>query len=273
MDPGDSKHERGTVLVVAGTTRTSGAAVLSGLAALRAGAGRLQIATVEPSAAAMSVAVPEALIEGIAATAGGSLDPAVATDRLVERVRRADAVLIGPGFDDLEATARLLPGLLDEIGPHAVLVVDALALRSIASVDEAVMRSLAGRTAFTPNPDEASALVPEATAGVSPSDLAGRAARRHGAVVTVQGQVAAPDGRRWAAEGGAGLGTSGSGDVLAGLVAGAAARGGDAAQAACWGTYLHVAAGTRLGAEVGGVGYLARELLDTVPRVLAELSS
>jgi NAD(P)H-hydrate repair Nnr-like enzyme with NAD(P)H-hydrate dehydratase domain len=60
--------------------------------------------------------------------------------------------------------------------------------------------------------------------------------------------------------------------VLAGLVVGLVGRGADAAQAACWATYLHSAAGERLASAVGGVGFLARELVDQVPRVLAELT-
>jgi ADP-dependent NAD(P)H-hydrate dehydratase len=273
LEAGDSKRERGTVLVVAGTTRTAGAAMLAGVAALRAGAGRLQIATVEASAAALSVAVPEALIEGLPATAGGSIEPASASARLDARVRRADAVLIGPGFDDPEATSALLSWLLGRVGPDAVVVVDALALRSVGSIDDGAMRELAGRAAFTPNRDEASALVGEGQSDAEPGDLGWRAAKRYGAVVTVQGRIAAPDGRRWAAASDvAGLGTSGSGDVLAGLVAGAAARCGDAAQATCWGTYLHLAAGERLSRERATIGFLARELLEAVPAVLSEVA-
>jgi NAD(P)H-hydrate repair Nnr-like enzyme with NAD(P)H-hydrate dehydratase domain len=66
-----------------------------------------------------------------------------------------------------------------------------------------------------------------------------------------------------------GLGTSGSGDVLAGLVAGAAARGGDPAQAACWATYAHTNAAAGLSAEIGEMSFLASELVAAVPRTLA----
>ncbi|MDQ6739673.1 MAG: NAD(P)H-hydrate dehydratase, partial [Actinomycetota bacterium] len=70
-----------------------------------------------------------------------------------------------------------------------------------------------------------------------------------------------------------GLGTSGSGDVLAGAVAGFLARKATPAQAACWATYLHATAGDRLAATIGPISFLARELLDAMPRVLAELST
>ena len=68
----------------------------------------------------------------------------------------------------------------------------------------------------------------------------------------------------------AGTGTSGSGDVLAGAVTGLLARGADAAQAACWATFLHSTAGDRLAARVGRLGFLARELVDQLPVVLSE---
>ena len=88
--------------------------------------------------------------------------------------------------------------------------------------------------------------------------------------MSVYGHTADRDGRVWTdAEGGPGLGTSGSGDVLAGLAAGLLARGADSAQAAVWATHLHAAAGERLSRRVGPLGYLARELLDEVPSVLA----
>ncbi|MCW2756632.1 MAG: NAD(P)H-hydrate dehydratase [Nocardioidaceae bacterium] len=84
--------------------------------------------------------------------------------------------------------------------------------------------------------------------------------------------IARPDGQCWRVPAGhPGLATAGSGDVLAGLLVGLLAREADVDQAACWGTYLHSTAGERLASSVGGIGFLARELTDHVPRVLAEL--
>jgi NAD(P)H-hydrate repair Nnr-like enzyme with NAD(P)H-hydrate dehydratase domain len=67
------------------------------------------------------------------------------------------------------------------------------------------------------------------------------------------------------------MGTSGSGDVKAGVVLGLCARGAEPAQAAAWGAHLHGSAGDRLASALGATGYLARELADQVPKVLAEL--
>jgi NAD(P)H-hydrate repair Nnr-like enzyme with NAD(P)H-hydrate dehydratase domain len=81
--------------------------------------------------------------------------------------------------------------------------------------------------------------------------------------------VCEPSGRRWRlGTGTVGLGTSGSGDILAGVVAGLAARGADPAQATVWATHVHAEAGDRLTPRIG---YLASELGEEIPRVMQEL--
>ena len=92
------------------------------------------------------------------------------------------------------------------------------------------------------------------------------------AVALVKGRfsfIAAPDGRAFRFEGGGiGLATSGSGDVLAGIVGGLAARGADPLTATLWGVWLHGEAGRILTERVGRVGFLAREIADLVPGLL-----
>ena len=104
------------------------------------------------------------------------------------------------------------------------------------------------------------------------SHAARRAAERYDAVALVKGRfsfVAAPDGRAFRFEGGGiGLATSGSGDVLAGIVGGLAARGADPLTATLWGVWLHGEAGRILTEQVGRVGFLAREIPDLVPGLL-----
>jgi NAD(P)H-hydrate repair Nnr-like enzyme with NAD(P)H-hydrate dehydratase domain len=103
------------------------------------------------------------------------------------------------------------------------------------------------------------------------------AARRFGAAVAMKGGgtfVVAPDGREWfCGRGNVGLATSGSGDTLAGVVAGLLARGAGVAEAVVWGVFLHAEAGDRLAREVGPVGFLARELLAKIPRAMAEFDA
>ena len=266
LNAGDDKHDRGTVLVIAGSVRTPGAALLAGLGALRAGAGRVQIASVAVTAAQLGVAVPEALIHALPATAAGAIDPAAAVDMLGGPVGEAETVLLGPGCEDPEATRVLLERVLALVSPEALVVLDALAVKVAPAEAMSVLR---GRLILTPNRQEALSLVRGDRADKLDGGLAAAAAHRRGAVVTISGHVASPDGRRWTAETAvSGLGTSGSGDVRSGIVAGAAARCTDAAQAACWGTYIHLAAAARLAERIGAIGYLARELLDEVPGVM-----
>jgi len=120
---------------------------------------------------------------------------------------------------------------------------------------------------MTPNRQEVRALITDAPD--DHTEALSVAARTTGAVVTSFGEVHAPDGRRWASSVDAlGLGTSGSGDLLAGLVGGAAARCGERARAACWATFAHHEAARVVESHVGGLGYLATDLLDELPACL-----
>ena len=102
--------------------------------------------------------------------------------------------------------------------------------------------------------------------------LAQRFAKRWGAVVALKGPqtcIACPQASCWRHVASCpGLATSGSGDVLAGIVAGLAARGATPEQAAVWGVFIHARAGEQLAREVGEVGFLARELPAKVPGVM-----
>jgi ADP-dependent NAD(P)H-hydrate dehydratase len=265
VEDGGDKHARGTVVVVGGSVTTPGALLLTGLAALRAGAGKLQIVTVEATAVALAVAVPEAAVVGLSAAADGSLSPDAA-DEVVSRSERATTVVIGPGLLDEDGARKLLRRVIPRLDGVPV-VLDGLALRALAGSPEL----LEGVPAvLTPNGGEVRALLGgEEREG---EQAAQAVARRYGAAVSSPGWVAAPDGRTWRVEaGGIGLGTSGSGDVQAGLVGGVLARGAVPEQAAVWGQYLHAAAGDLLTSQVGRVGFLARELLDEVPTVLGQL--
>ena len=267
VEDGQDKNARGMALVVGGAVSTPGAVLLAGLAALRVGAGKLQVVTVEATAVALAVAVPEAGVLGLPAEPGGSLSPDAA-DTVVEQAERAGAVVLGPGLMDRDAAVALLEGVLPRLGDTPV-VLDGLALTALAGRPEL----LSGRSAvLTPNAGELAALLDGEELDGAQAAVA--VARRYGAAVSSPGWVADADGRSWCVEaGGIGLGTSGSGDVLAGLVGGMLARGTGAAQAAVWGQYLHAAAGDQLTARLGRMGFLARELLDEIPAVLSTLRS
>lgn len=278
--PDGDKEQRGHVLVLGGSREMPGAVILAATAALRAGAGKLTIATGASVAQLVALAIPEARVIGLRETPEGGFtrDAVAELDPLADKV---SAMLIGPGMQDEAATAALVRALLPRLDGTA-LVLDACAMGIVLNAD------LTGETApfrfpqpviVTPHPGEMAHLT-----GAGKEDIAGRpegraaaAARAWNAVVALKGArtiIAAPDGAMWQHDGGnVGLASSGSGDVLAGIVAGLAARGAALAQAACWGVALHALAGKRLAARMGLLGYLARELPGEIPALLEQAAS
>ena len=259
------KDEHGRTLVLAGSEDVPGAAILTAEAALRAGAGKLQIGAPAVLAPAVGVAVPEARVLPLS---GREL-----SDTVIEAIRQSDAVVLGPGWMDEELSGALAAGVLDATR-GATLVIDAAAMTALADRPERV-RAVGGPVILTPHAGEAAQLLGRSKEAVlaDPVGAAKEAADRFDAVTVLKGattHIAAPDGRIWRHVGGvAGLGVSGSGDVLAGLIGGFCARGAPAEAAALWGVALHAAAGEQLSVEVGPVGFLARELSARIPRLLA----
>jgi ADP-dependent NAD(P)H-hydrate dehydratase len=257
------KEDRGRIVIVAGSPEVPGAAVLAGIAAMRAGAGRLRIVTDEKVATAI----------GIAATGARVIAGFSAADRAIEG---ADAVTIGCGMDPGPELERLLAALLGG-GADMPLVLDAAALDCLPPL-AGKARARAGGLALLPHAREMACLLgcaPEEVE-IDPPTAVRRAAERYHAVALVKGRfslLAAPDGRVFCFEGGGvGLATSGSGDVLAGLVGGLAARGADVLTATLWGVWLHGEAGRILTERVGRIGFLADEIAPLVPGLL-EVSS
>jgi hydroxyethylthiazole kinase-like uncharacterized protein yjeF len=272
-EPTGGKEARGAILVVGGSTETLGAVLLAAEAALRSGAGKLQVAVPASVAGFAALALPEALVRGLPETGGGAIR-ADAAEQLLDLTAKASAVLVGPGMSDEEQTRLLVERLLRGFdGPVAL---DALGLAAVTA-DPACLHHLSGRAVLTPNPVElAIALhLDQDDVEAAPADAARRLAEEARAAVGLGGAtswVAASDGRLWEDQnGGAGLGVSGSGDVRAGVVAGLLARGAEPEQAAVWAAHLHGRAGERLAARVGRLGFLARELPPEIPRVLAEV--
>ena len=280
--PGQGKDARGRVLVVGGSAQTPGAVLLAAEAALRCGAGKLQVATTRSTALAVAVALPEAAVVPLPETAGGDVDPGAA-EQLLELAADVPALLVGPGMGDVEVVVELLGRLVPHLAPGSpgTLVMDAAAHAWVGSElpssgeRTGALRHLEGRVLLTPNHTELALTLGEDDVADDPAGAAARLVQRAGAVVASgggQSVVVHPDGRSWVDQsGGTGLGVSGSGDVLAGIVTGLAARGASPEQAAVWGTHLHGRAGDRLAASVGRLGFLARELCAELPRVLTEI--
>lgn len=267
------KHSRGVALIVGGSAQTPGAVRLAAEAALRAGCGKVRIATVSSVAPHLGALIPEARVYGFEQTASGNLSAASAP-QIAAIAEDADVTLIGSGCVDPADAEALVAALAPAV--HGPVVLDAL---GTAYVDR--HRDLAeveGPCVLTVNPSELGQVLGRDTEEVQRDRAAAatRLAADSGAVVLLGGEtkiIVAPGGQVCrVTAGGQGLATAGSGDVQAGLVAGLVARGAEAAQAAVWAGWLHATAGDRLAGRVGSLGFLARELPDEIPALLDEVS-
>jgi ADP-dependent NAD(P)H-hydrate dehydratase len=271
-EPEGDKESRGRTLIVGGSDQTPGAVMLAAEAALRSGAGKLQVATVASLAPMVAVMLPEALVLPLPEY-GGDIAPEAAVD-ILGLADDASSVLVGPGIRSADQCRALLAALVPKLrGP---LVVDAVATAYVGA-DHTALHALEGRAVITANRHELAL-----TLGIhrdevdeDPAGATLELARRTQVTVTSGGEetwTATPEGGLWHDQtGGVGLGVSGSGDVFAGIVCGLTARGATPAQAAVWAAHIHGRAGDRLASAVGRVGFLARELPPEVPRVLAEI--
>jgi hydroxyethylthiazole kinase-like uncharacterized protein yjeF len=265
----EGKEARGRVLVVGGGCRCPGSVELSAVAAMRAGAGKLQMAAAHDAAMHLALSVPEARVLGLRCDSRGEI--AQSSADVDACAKQADAVVVGPGMEVAPATRQLADHLMHV--SRALFVLDA------GGLDAALIGRL-GRARgprgviMTPHHGELAQMLDLDVADVSsrPLDLALEFAKHSGVVLVLKARetyIATPDGEAWVnREGSVGLGTSGSGDVLSGLIAGLAARGATPPQAAAWGVWLHARAGAALEKKMGPLGYLAREIAREVPALM-----
>ncbi len=265
------KNGRGRVLVIGGCRRVPGGMLLTAEAAFRAGAGKVTIATIESAAIPIGVAFPACAVLALPETPGGEISPASA-ELILDEMADHDAILFGPAMIDQQIVRELLAAMLPSLPPEMFLLLDAFALRAAADHAEAI-RARGDHVVLTPHEGELAGLLGldrEEVARDPASPLA-VAVERFGCTVMVKGATShlmAGDTRLGYAGGGLGLAVSGSGDILAGLIASLGAQGLPPLQAAAWGIWLHGEAGRRLSEMMGPIGFLARELPPLVPGLM-----
>ncbi|MBR1219987.1 NAD(P)H-hydrate dehydratase [Bradyrhizobium sp. U87765 SZCCT0131] len=259
------KYGRGHAVVVSGGIASTGAARLAARGALRAGAGLVTVASPGEALAIHAAALTTIMVRP--ADTAADLARMLADPRL-------NACVVGPGAG-VGAPTRALA--LAAIGPGRGVVLDADALTSFAPGPEVLFEAVHAlddpQVVLTPHDGEFSRLFRslDGSAKVrSKLDLARAAAARAGAVVLIKGPdtvVAAPDGRAAiAANAPPWLATAGSGDVLAGFIAGLLAQRVPAFAAACMAVWLHGEAGREV-----GPGLIAEDLPEALPAVLRRL--
>ena len=296
--PADAhKGTFGTALVVAGSVNYTGAALLAGEAAYRAGAGLVTLAVPEPLYAALAGQFPEATWLILPDAVGVIAEDAVEVVR--KHLERATAILIGPGFGLEEPTAAFLSQLLTsqhkpgsgkigfihntasatkkQMAGFPPLIIDADGLKLLARIPD-WPKHLPGTAILTPHPGEMSVLT-----GLSKDEIqaerlniARKYSREWGHVVVLKGAftvVAAPDGQTAVIPVATpALARAGTGDVLAGLIVGLLAQGVAAFPAAIAGAWIHAQAGLVAAQRIGNTAsVIAGDVLGGVIDVITEL--
>jgi len=265
-EPSGHKGTYGHVLVVAGSRGKTGAAAMAGLAALRAGAGLVTVASAESAIAEIASHAPELMTAPLAETPEGSIAPDAELERITEG---KTVVAIGPGLGRAPQIAAMVRALAKAFeGP---MVLDADALVELGNGAPSRMRIL------TPHPGEMARLTGKTTAEVQ-ADRIGAArtyAMGHGVTLVLKGQrtaIAFPDGRVWINPTGTpAMGKGGSGDILTGMIAGLVAQFPQSAdQAVAAAVYLHGLAGQFGAQALGEKCLLATDLLQYLPDAMEE---
>ena len=264
--PGGHKGTFGHVLVVAGSRGKTGAAAMTGMAALRAGAGLVTVASAKSAIAEIAAHAPELMTEPLAETPHGT----IALNADLARIAEGKTVIaMGPGLGRDAAVAQLVASVAAAFEQPMVLDADAL-------VGQA--SGLPGRTRIlTPHPGEMARLSSQTTAEIQQDRL--KAARTfatgHSVTLVLKGQrtlLAFPDGRVWINPTGTpALGTGGSGDILTGMIAGFLAQfpeKPDEALAAA--VYLHGLAGEIGARALGEKCLIATDILQYLPDAMEE---
>ena len=269
---GADKNSRGRVFAVGGSRRVPGALSLTAEAALRVGAGKVRMGTIEAAAIPIGLAMPECGV--IALAEGGDGEIGVdAAPAMIEQIESCDAFLFGPGMGGRSNVDALTRRVIDRPREGLSILLDAAPLACAAGL-ETMIAAHEGRAILTPHHGELAYLTGKSEEAIAaePEKAAREAAVRFGAIVVLKHArtiIAAPDGTALAHDSDTpGLATGGSGDVLAGVIGGLLARGTPPLAAAGWGVWLHAAAGRAAAEQVGPTGFLARDLLQHLPRLL-----
>jgi hydroxyethylthiazole kinase-like uncharacterized protein yjeF len=268
--PDSNKGNYGHVLVVAGSRGKSGAAVLSGWAALRAGAGLATVATAACVQNIVAGALPELMTVPLVCSGGESIT-AECLKQFAELVKSKSVVAMGPGLGTEAETQEVVRQIVREC--PAPMVLDADGLNAFAGRAAELRDHGAPFLAITPHPGEMARLAGCSVAEIQ-SDriaIATRYAAQWNAWMVLKGYqtvIAAPDGRVWInSTGNPGMATGGTGDVLTGMLAGMVAQFGVKrwAEALTFGVYLHGLAGDLAAAEIGEAPLMASDVVRAIP--------
>jgi yjeF C-terminal region, hydroxyethylthiazole kinase-related/yjeF N-terminal region len=272
-DPEGHKGLYGHVLVLAGSKGKTGAAAMTCLGALRAGAGLVTLGIPESLNTIMEIKLTEAMTEPLPEGEPGALGPK-ALKRIQSLCEGKKALALGPGLSQSSGTKSLVQALLKRI-KDIPLVIDADGLNALAEAPEG-LKTLAGRAILTPHPGEMARLSGQSVKEIQADRIqtARTFSKKIGVVVVLKGArtvIADPEGAVYLNPFAHSiLASGGTGDILTGLILGFLSQGLSPIKAACLGVFLHGQAGAWLARERGGQGILASELLEKIPGLFSQ---
>lgn len=277
--PEAHKGNFGHVLVIAGSVGKTGAAAMSALAALRAGAGLVTVATPKSALPVVAGMGLEFMTAPLPETDSGNIALQALDEKLMEQLLAGKTlVAIGPGIGSTPETVEFVRELVRET--DLPMVIDADGLNALAGS----LKCLAGRRrvrVLTPHPGEMARLAGRSVADVQAGRLESATSftAEHHAHLVLKGfrtLVADPVGAVWVnPTGNPGMAKGGTGDVLTGLVAGFLAGFHDrpVTEVVAAAVYVHGLAGDLAAAEVGEASMLAGDLLDRIPDAIRNLAT
>ncbi|HHX51127.1 MAG TPA: NAD(P)H-hydrate dehydratase [Clostridia bacterium] len=263
----------GHVLAVGGSEGLTGAISLAAAAALRSGAGLVTAAVPKSLHPIMEMKTTEIMTKPLPETEAGSIG-LEGLEAILSLGKKASCILLGPGMSEHPSTASLIRSLLPKLTQPLVLDADAL---NIVSETPEMLASLQAPLVLTPHPGEMGRLLGISSREVQQNrvQVVREASRQWGAVVVLKGArtlIGDPRGELLVnMTGNPGMATGGSGDVLAGMIAGLMGQGLDPLVAAGIGVYAHGAAGDRAASVKGLMSLCAGDLLDYLPPVFLDL--
>lgn len=253
----------GTALLLCGSYGMCGAEILAARAALRSGAGLVKAAVCDKNYAPFCIAVPEAVTVPVATDASGA--PELSDQQLSELLGSCDSVLVGCGLGRSETAKRLVRSLAEQV--RVPIIIDADGINAVCS-DISIIKKINAPVILTPHPGEMARLCNTSVSDIE-SDRVGYARRfaaQNGCILVLKGAntvIASPDGRGFFnTTGNPGMATGGSGDVLAGMIAGLLAQGEEPLKAACDAVWLHGNAGDLAAQKRGQRAMLPSDIID-----------
>lgn len=268
------KGQTGRLLVIAGSPGKTGAAAMTAMSAMRAGAGLVTLGipeSINPIAETLGI---EAMTCPLPETEEGMLGES-AFEKIMELSEGKQAIAIGPGLGQSEQTQKTAHRI---IGTAKIpLIIDADGLNALSGHTD-ILKNRKAKTVLTPHPGEMARLTGMAVADIQKDRIACARgfASEFNVHLVLKGAgtvVAHPDGRVFInTTGNSGMASGGMGDVLTGVIAGLMAQGMPPDEAVRAGVYLHGAAADMLAKKIGAVGFLATEVMAAIPQVMSDIA-